>query len=42
MSRLDRTILIGIILKSVTNFELKFFQIDSFLILLESLSLGRK
>jgi hypothetical protein len=29
-SRLDATILIGIISKGVTNSELKFFQVDSF------------
>jgi hypothetical protein len=41
-SRLYATIFIGIILKGSTNFELKFFQVYSFLILLEFLSSLRK
>jgi hypothetical protein len=40
--RLDATILTRIILKGVVNFELKFFQLDSFLNLFEFLSSLRK
>jgi hypothetical protein len=41
-SKLDVTILPIIIPKGVINYELKFFQIDSFLALLEFLSALRK
>jgi hypothetical protein len=39
---LDGTILTRIISKCVTNLELKFFQVDSFLVFLEFLSPLRK
>jgi hypothetical protein len=41
-SRLDATVLTRIILKCAINFELKFFQLHSFLSLLEFLSVLTK